>query len=144
MLISQLGIEAISKLLHMFQIKESDVELDVLLSLVSFTNARDPWTSNPAHIIATKILHDHAKRVQTEEFIIEFILKGFVRPLFTNSRPTTVTAGGRKAINPDNVRSQIDLDPSVRPWKFQQISAVTILGWVVSQSDVGYLEYGLA
>lgn len=96
-----------------------------LLSVIAFTNRRDPWTSDSCAEIARSLLSEtsgtiplprlprdagaaggHSGEKTTPgtdqaRFITEDVLTGFLRPLFVKSRPTTVTASGRPAAFPE-------------------------------------------
>jgi hypothetical protein len=114
------------------------LEFDILLKLLAFTDLDDPWTSASTYASAQEILSRHTQQLQTHDFIINYVLKGFIRPLFSKSTPASVTPQGRKVIYPvaENPHHHTDLDLSSKPWKTEEISAVTILGWAVRQSDV--------
>ena len=48
---------------------------------------------------AEQVLGYHQKQLETHEFIVEHVLVGFIRPLFSDSQTTSVTSQGRKAIS---------------------------------------------
>lgn len=132
-------MQAINSIFQIFQVQEKDVDYHLLLTLVAFTDTRDTWTSSPVQAAAARILADHANKMQTEEFIIHYILKDFIRPLFSKLGPATVTTHGRKVIHTvaANTHHHNEMDPSLKPWKFQEISATRIFGWVVDHSNAG-------
>lgn len=111
-----------------------------LLSLLSFTKPTDVWNSKAAYEIAAGILDRHKQKVSSEEFITEYVLKDFIRPLFMKSRPDTVTSQGRKATNTNVVnqrqRGSSDFDPATKPWKFCNIQAATVFGWTIANALV--------
>lgn len=75
----------------------------------------------------------------------ESILKSYLRPLFSKSRPKTVTASGRKAAFPeedDPHRGLMDETKDVKPWKFADHRAVTVFQWVVSTATVSEPDKG--
>lgn len=112
----------------------------VLLSLLAFTRPTDIWNSMLAHEIATEILNRHSQDALSEVFIINYVLKGFIRPLFSKSRPDTITTQGRKAPNENVVNQRFkqssDLDPATKPWKYRDIHAATVFSWAVGVADV--------
>ncbi|KAH8808777.1 hypothetical protein F5884DRAFT_793275 [Xylogone sp. PMI_703] len=123
-----------------FLSKESAPVLDqnVLLSILAFTDLRDPWMTGVSNEIALQILQQSKDLVLIPEFIIEFVLKSFLRPLFLKSKPSTITATGRKAMPssaPPKRYEAASVDRSNKPWKYDKPYAVTILRWVVQNSS---------
>lgn len=119
---------------------DKDVHPEVLLSLAACTDTADPWTSESTKELAMQLLHRHQQQYLSDTFMVEYVLKGFVLPLFSNSKPSTVTSQGRKALTPalnDRYRPN-DLDIAGKPWKFREVSAVTVFGWTVRLADVSY------
>jgi hypothetical protein len=123
-------------------VPESNVGRTALLSLLAFTQLGDAWNSKPAHEIAIDTLNCLSHEVQSEEFIVDYVLKVFLRPLFASSAPRTITPQGRKAPNEnlgDNaIKVTNSLDTISKPWKCGDIYAVTVFKWVVSRVDVSF------
>jgi hypothetical protein len=111
-----------------------------LLSLLAFTKPTDVWNSKPAYELAKDILDRHKLKVCSDQFITEYVLNSFIRPLFMKSRPDTVTSEGRKATNTNAVdqrhRGSNGFDPATKPWKFRDIHAVTVFGWAIANAQV--------
>lgn len=113
--------------------------MEVLLAVAAYTNTQDPWTSSAAAVKAESVL---AEQLSTSErktsFITTTILSTFLRPLFSKSRPATVTASGRKAEFVEDVRYGGSFnDPSeveMKPWKHAQAYAIAIFEWAVFNS----------
>lgn len=121
------------------------VDPDILLSIVAYTDAEDPWTQRTVQEAAEQVLSYHQKQLISHEFIIEHVLLGYIRPLFSDSQPTSVTSQGRKALThmvqkPRHLR---DLDASKKPWKFREVSAMAVLRWAIRNMDVSNLARNL-
>jgi hypothetical protein len=114
---------------------------NVLLSTIAYTDLEDPWTTETLREEAEQVLSCHKKQLTSNEFIVNHVLLGFIRPLFSESQPSSVTSQGRKAINqtvrkPDHLR---DLDASKKPWKFREVSTMAVLRWSIQNMDVSIL-----
>lgn len=113
---------------------------EVLLSLLAFTHLGDTWNSKPAYGVSKDALNHRSQEVHTGAFIVDYVLKGFIRPLFAKSTPQTITSQGRKAPI-ENLRNRItevesSHDAISKPWKCGDIHAVTVFKWVVTAADV--------
>ncbi|KAI0974352.1 hypothetical protein F4678DRAFT_372315 [Xylaria arbuscula] len=126
----QIGLHILSLLLTFTPGGDFVLPTSTLLSIISFTNASDPWTSAPIAERAQSLLSDYftniappaplsfqhsirnvaperqtrsekPPRTERARFITEDVLTGFLRPIFAKSRPTTVTASGRPAAFPE-------------------------------------------
>lgn len=127
-----------------------------LLTVISFTDLSDPWTTPDAHELATSLLERQLSGRRSgsnsnsssssssnddlpqQEFLVEYILKTYLRPLFSKSRPKTVTASGRKAEFPDEHdphRGLSDETRDVKPWKYVDHRVITVFSWTVQNSD---------
>ncbi|RYP66596.1 hypothetical protein DL769_006003 [Monosporascus sp. CRB-8-3] len=137
-----LGLKILSKLRTKHHAKLST---STLISITAFTNAEDPWTTTESASLAQELLDEPFQprsQEQRNKFITEDILSNFLRPLFSKSRPTTVTASGRKAefVEPsryDNASAEAE---ARKPWKYGQRYAITAFEWAVSQSDEQLLQ----
>ncbi len=74
-----------------------------------------------------------------ENFIVETVLGSYLRSLFSKSRPATVTASGRKAeyVEPERQLGLPDEGRKTKPWKYEDLRAVTVLSWAMEAADVG-------
>ncbi len=123
-------------------LSQEPVDPDALLSIIAYTDVEDSWTPEATQREAERVLDYHKEQLKTHDFLVEHVLVGFIRPLFSNSRTTSVTSQGRKALSqtvqkPYNLRGQ---DESKKPWKFKEVSAMTVLRWAISNMDVGSLR----
>jgi hypothetical protein len=114
---------------------------DVLLVMAAFTDQDDDWTNDDVCAVARAVLskqlstyHDHA------EFLTNVVLKGYLAPLFKTSRPSAITASGRKREFTDSLEKPRGLPDETRktkPWKYMHLGSVAVLTWVLSEADVG-------
>lgn len=117
------------------------LSLDTLLTVISFTNpaVTDPWTTQEACDLARDLLSQQLLHHVNQSDLIEAILKDYLRPAFSKSRPKAVTASGRKAEFPegdDPHRGLADDTKEVKPWKYEDHRAITVFHWVVLMTDV--------
>lgn len=106
----------------------------------------DPWTIQEACDIARELLSQQLLHHFNQPDLIETILKDYLRPAFSKSRPKAVTASGRKAEFPeedDPHRGLTDDTKEVKPWKYEDHRAIVVFHWVVLTTDVS-LATGLS
>ncbi|KAI1413763.1 hypothetical protein F5Y13DRAFT_198127 [Hypoxylon sp. FL1857] len=141
----ELGLRAIQKLTNMSLEAPLHFYLSTLLRLVAFTDATDPWTTADSSALARNLLEAQLQGLgesQARSFIVEEILTGFLRPLFSKSRPATVTASGRKAeyVEPSRYESIDRESPETKPWKYTHRYAITVFAWAVQHADSPLLQ----
>ncbi|KAK7996798.1 hypothetical protein PG989_004838 [Apiospora arundinis] len=117
-----------------------------LLSVVSYTNPQDPWTSDASAEIARNLLQSQfspleppprgekkkaAASSSKADFITDTLLTQHLRPLFSKSRPATVTASGRKAAFVEAPDAAMLEDRAAKAWKYTHVYAVTVFDWAV-------------
>ncbi|ETS83339.1 hypothetical protein PFICI_05215 [Pestalotiopsis fici W106-1] len=113
----------------------------VLVATTAFTNPQDPWTTQAAGTLAQTILAAALDRPGAKETLItSTILTTFLRPLFSRSRPATVTASGRKAefVEPARYAGAAPDGPTeaeLKPWKYAHAYAVTVFAWAVEHAN---------
>lgn len=115
-----------------------------LISAAAFTSSDESWTTTASAELSRKLLEDHfGSQVEQQQkrakFITEDVLSDLLRPLFSKSRPATVTASGRKAeyVEPsryDNASAEAE---ARKPWKYGRRYAITVFEWALLNSDVG-------
>ncbi|KAK8010275.1 hypothetical protein PG990_009240 [Apiospora arundinis] len=66
------------------------------------------------------------------DFITDTLLTQHLRPLFSKSRPATVTASGRKAafVEEPDTAAMLE-DRAAKAWKYTHVYAVTVFDWAV-------------
>lgn len=137
---SVFALKSIKLLISYGLIPEANTMSEILLILLAFTQLGDTWNSKPAYEISMDILDHQSRELVSGTFIVDYVLKGFIRPLFAKSTPRTVTSQGRKA--PDetlgNRIAEVASSPDAisKPWKCKDIHAVTVFEWVVTRADV--------
>lgn len=112
----------------------------VLFTVIAFTDMIDPWTTDSTLSKAKEILRTQFEALVDEtSFIGETILKDYLRPLFSKSRPPTVTASGRKAEYPedaDRLHGLLQDNGETKPWKYVDLRALPVFAWAVHRSSV--------
>ncbi|KAK3688470.1 hypothetical protein B0T22DRAFT_154836 [Podospora appendiculata] len=111
---------------------------EVLVTLAAFTDETDEWVAPEVAEQARSLLEHLLPREAKEQFIANAVLQRFLRPLFSQSKPASVTASGRKAEYPE--RSGIgeglpDDTSKTKPWKFTDFRAIAVMSWAVKESD---------
>ncbi|AEO55170.1 hypothetical protein MYCTH_2051209 [Thermothelomyces thermophilus ATCC 42464] len=124
----------------------SPVRLDdeVLLTLLAYTDETRPQRpSTETKATADRLLQQQLLGVPgaptKEQFITETVLQTFLRPLFSKSKPSTITASGRKAEYVDGAASRAESMPDdtaqTKPWKFTDLRTIPAVGWAVREAD---------
>lgn len=113
----------------------------ILLTLISFSfhSLYTPWTSPPSEEISTSLLSQYTHQTHAQSFQITYILQTILRPLFSASKPETITSTGRKAITPSAPARQTgteELQKSRKPWKYDAIYSISVFHWVVENIPV--------
>lgn len=111
--------------------------------LTSYSDASEKWSDEDLAESAQELLDSYfeSSSSQLQQFILDDISQAFIRPLFSKSRPATVTASGRKAefVQPSRY-GNFDVDAEAnKPWKYHQRHAVTVFSWAVDHVDVSFL-----
>jgi Tti2 family len=127
---------------HVFLEKE-EIEPSVLLGIIAYTDIQDPWTTEATKHAAEQLLARHRDQLLSHDFIIDHVLAGYIRPLFSGSKPATVTPQGRKAINPvpKVANHPSDQDSANKPWKSQDVSSLTTFRWAILNMDVSNMYH---
>jgi len=135
----KIGLKAIRTLQDLYP--SSPLPDQILLSLLAFASSHDPWTTPSSLFDSTHMLSSPSQsiRLHSQDFIIQFLLQSFIRPLFSKSKPSTVTAAGRKAMPSSGPQPKYDvseMDRKSRPWKYDAIYSVTVFGWAIQNVPV--------
>lgn len=129
---------------------------DTILTLISFTDAWSeerlknttyyhsapqpfPWASPEVSELATQVLEKQLSQYFTiETLIVRTILQDYLRPLFSKSRPSAITASGRKAEFRDEEDTHRALRDEIeaKPWKYADHRAIAVFRWAVHKADV--------
>ncbi|CAK7211279.1 hypothetical protein SEUCBS140593_001125 [Sporothrix eucalyptigena] len=121
-------------------------DAQVLYTITALADAGQPWTTDAAAAAAQRLLTDYFADddQKKQQWIVDGILKQYLRPLFARSRPATVTESGRKAAFVDQASgiggSKRDDDtahvesPQAKPWKYVDLRAISVFAWAVYES----------
>lgn len=122
-----------------FLTRGTRIDENILLSWIAYTNVDDPWTSKDLEEKAGELLNRHQEQLLTPDFIVDHVLAGFIRPLFSSSRAPIITPQGRKAISAGStsLHQANNLDSSSKAWKSRDVHAVAVFEWAVGHMDVG-------
>lgn len=132
---------------------------NLLLTLISFTDpptSPESWTTPETRALATSILgrqllssassaaaapsDHHHQQEDLVLLVVDIVLKTYLRPLFSKSRPATVTSSGRRAAfqgERDPLRGLGDETAAVKPWKYADHRAIPALHFAVRKAEVG-------
>ncbi|KAE8450432.1 hypothetical protein EG329_006507 [Mollisiaceae sp. DMI_Dod_QoI] len=134
-----LGLSSLSYLLQNSFAKHSNLlDPTILVSIIAFESSRDTWTMPAAQNMAQKLLSSYQAQVQSKEFIIDHVLQSFIRPLFSRSKPDTITSTGRKAMPTSAPSRKHDigaLDRASKPWRYEAPHSVTVFSWAVKYAS---------
>lgn len=113
----------------------------ILLTLISFSSHSpySPWTSPLTTETSTSLLSQYKHQTHIQSFQITYILQTILRPLFSASKPETITSTGRKAITPSAPARQTgteELQKSRKPWKYDAVYSISVFRWVVENIPV--------
>ncbi|KAK4462778.1 hypothetical protein QBC42DRAFT_326296 [Cladorrhinum samala] len=132
--VSNLGLRALSALVTLSTIR---LDPECLLTVISFTDPSQEWSTSESAQLASAILS--TQKISKEEFIPQQVLQRYLRPLFSKSKPASVTPSGRKTAYPDQSREHGGGMPDdiseTKPWKFTDLRAVPIVAWAVTEAN---------
>ncbi|CAK7220914.1 hypothetical protein SBRCBS47491_004349 [Sporothrix bragantina] len=126
--------------------EDEDVAKDdaqVLYTVTALADARQPWTTDAAAETAARLLTDLFAVEEApikQQWIVDGILKQYLRPLFARAHPATVTASGRKAEFAGQDVDRQDKDtansesPQAKPWKYVDLRAISVFAWAVHEA----------
>lgn len=113
-----------------------ELDDDVFIRVVAYTDSRDPWTSDQGARIVSRLMSSHLCGKKLACFITGPLLHGHFRPLFSNS--PRLTASGRPSQYPYEVQNQQQQfrlgEPPV--WKERCSQTMTMFNWAVEAADV--------
>ncbi|KAJ6787317.1 hypothetical protein PWT90_09132 [Aphanocladium album] len=115
---------------------EADAEKmtsDVLLAVVPYTQASQPWTTQAAASVAERLLDRYLPADKEQEFIISDVLQSYLRPIFSKST-SSVTAEGRPALFREPP-PEGGFHAQKAGWKEAGLHIVAIFEWAVQTSE---------
>lgn len=121
------------------------LESEVLYALLVYTDDSRIWCSPNGKEVANRLLEEQLNfpgGPTKEEFLIETVLQKYLRPLFSRSKPSSITASGRKAEYTEGAASRAESIPEesalTKPWKYTDLRAVPAVAWAVREADVSF------
>ena len=135
------GLRLLSHMENLLAIEDDDKAVELLLCLVSFTDQRDPWTSQEAFAQANLLLDHHIDAVKATpkkfDTLLIRLLQEKIKPVFAKSKSREITKQGQKAISPlPGPFVPSDSEATNKPWKFRDMYIVTVFKWVLERLDV--------
>ncbi|KAM3067202.1 hypothetical protein ACMFMF_009702 [Clarireedia jacksonii] len=110
-----------------------------LLSLICYTSPLAHWMSSKSYSICTTLLSLHQEYLHSPEFIINYLLRTFIKPIFSKApRPATITPAARKAAPSSAPPRHFDFrenEPENQPWRSSVPHAIIVLEWIVENID---------
>ncbi|KAK4640435.1 hypothetical protein QC761_602910 [Podospora bellae-mahoneyi] len=133
---STIGLQCLEAIDNVFN--PPTLDDDTLLTLIAYSHPDQNWSDDPTKItkIAAAILKTYPFPNKTD-FITSTILLSYLRPLFSKSKPSTITSSGRKAeYQTDNSRDGIPDDTAAtKPWKFTDLRSIPVFSWAVTEAN---------
>jgi hypothetical protein len=126
------------------------VQLDneVLYALLVYTDETQTWCGADTKAVATRLLEQQLSipgGPGKDQFLTETVLQTYLRPLFSKSKPSSITASGRKAEYADSSAaagsrggSFPDESARTKPWKYTDLRAIPAIAWAVREADVSF------
>ncbi|CAK7275122.1 hypothetical protein SEPCBS119000_006518 [Sporothrix epigloea] len=120
----------------------AQADAQIVHTITALADAGQPWTTDLAAEKAKQMLADYFGPGNTnkQQWIVDSILKQYLRPLFARARPAAVTASGRKAayVSQDTDRGAIGTEngesPQAKPWKYVDLRAISVFAWAVHEA----------
>ncbi|KAL8980136.1 MAG: hypothetical protein Q9205_004695 [Flavoplaca limonia] len=138
------GLRILSHLQDL-NISSFDSSAALVACLATFTDLKDPWTTEDSFYLAQSMLTKHIGGVKDDskrfDRLITELLLDHVKPLFLKSKPSVLTDQGRKAIAPlPGTAVPSDFESGSKPWKFQSPHILTVFYWVLEQLNGTMVE----
>jgi hypothetical protein len=105
---------------------------------VAYTEAKEAWSNERISDRAASILESQLDEERRPLFIVNTILDGSLRPLFSATSFRTLTPSGRPALygQPSVGGGKHLSSDDIIGWRARQPYALTILQWAVTASSV--------
>lgn len=134
---SEPGVTALAQIWQSSSKSRDDVlNNDGLVTLIALSDPAESWSTSTTAALASALLSSQLSTLDAADFLVEAILKGYLQKLFSQSRPSTVTASGRRAEFPeDDLNRQPGLPDDSRgtkPWKYEDLRSIPALAWAVA------------
>ncbi|KAH6856481.1 hypothetical protein B0I37DRAFT_301774 [Chaetomium sp. MPI-CAGE-AT-0009] len=139
--VSGLGIAALEALMKQLTTPVR-LEDEVLYTLLAYTDKPQSGGSHETEIITSRLLEQQFNvpgSSTKEQFLTETVLQAYLRPLFSKSKPASITTSGRKAEYTDSAASKGESMPDesavTKPWKYTDMRAIPAVAWAVREAD---------
>ncbi|PNY29990.1 Uncharacterized protein TCAP_00065 [Tolypocladium capitatum] len=110
-----------------------------LLSIVSYTDVRDPWTTHAASRLAARLVSSHLPADRPASFIVGPLLQAYVRPVFSGSSDK-VTSSGRPVQFHGRLSSPRKLGMDNMPcWKQSDPPVTSVFRWAVENASTSLI-----
>ncbi|MCJ1385354.1 hypothetical protein MMC17_008476 [Xylographa soralifera] len=135
------GLRLLSHLQRLVPRLYENPALDVVTSLASFTDPRDPWTRPEASEAASSLLGDLLHRGSTinPKFLSKLLaslLQDRVKASFGKTNNSTITEQGRKTnYRLPGAADFSDSEVELKPWKFRDVYILTVFKWILGKLD---------
>jgi hypothetical protein len=130
--LSSLGTGILRNLDELLPLSDYQDHAIVTVSLATFSDKRDPWTSETAFINAAYLLAKYNLLTTKPCVLADHVLQELIRPLFAKSKHPEITTQGRKALRPSpRIHDSSLLKAETKPWRFGKIYSVTVFRWVL-------------
>lgn len=137
---SEPGVTALAQIWqYSSKARANILDKDGLVTLIALSDPSEPWSTPTTAARASELLSSQLSTLDTTDFLVESILKAYLQPLFYRSRPSTVTATGRKAEFPeddlDRKQGLPDDSRRTKPWKYSDLRSIPVLAWAIDRAD---------
>ncbi|MCJ1358690.1 MAG: hypothetical protein MMC33_008690 [Icmadophila ericetorum] len=143
---SATGFEILSELYSKEYINDSlHLQLadspDLLTTTFAYSSLSDPWTSPSTFKLSQDLLQQIKSALlpgpsgpEKYSHLLTSILKDAIKPLFSKSKPQTITEAGRKSAFPEaKLPPSFSEESSAKPWKYAKRYIVSVYGGVLSE-----------
>jgi hypothetical protein len=134
-----LGLQSLQTLItQLSSPRPSTLDPRIVLSLIAFTSLQDLWTTPTTLQLSQSLLSLYTTQTHSPDFILTSLLNTFIRPIFSHSKPSTITSSGRKAMPSSAPAPKFDAgaERSSKPWKYEVVYAVRVFAWAVEKAPV--------
>ncbi|TVY54403.1 hypothetical protein LCER1_G003877 [Lachnellula cervina] len=126
-----LGLQSVDILItQLSSPRPSTIDPKVIITLITFSSTMDPWTTPALLSLSTSILSLYTPQTHSQDLILN-LLNTFIRPLFSHSKPSTITSSGRKAM-PSSAplpKHDVAAERTSKPWKYETVGKSYSQNW---------------
>jgi len=87
-------------------------------------------------------LSHHESQIHSISFLVTYLLQSVIRPLFSKSRPSTITSSGRKAMPSTAPLKHHDFtaEETSKPWKYEAPYSFVVLEFCVQNASTDIMK----